>query len=151
GPGPHPSAAHQSSAKVTPPQVGHTVRVPPSGGGPSTLKGAATLACPTVALLALADAGHDPVRLFVGDRDHVVGEIATFVGMQQRATAPLKVGTEGFVPLPVVGLDSAEHTTGLFPATEVVDDCVVANLFGHGVSPVGSLRIPSHPVESGFR
>ena len=59
------------------------------------------------------DTRDDPLCFVFGDRDHVVGEVASFVGIQQRRTSPLKVGAERLVALAAVVLDPAEHPARL--------------------------------------
>jgi hypothetical protein len=94
------------------------------------------------------DAGDDAIRFIFGDRDHVIGEVTALIGVEQRTASPLQIGTEGLVPFSVVVLDPAKDTAWFFLAAEVVDDRVVASLFCHRVSPVGSPRTPLPPAGS---
>jgi uncharacterized protein (TIGR02679 family) len=94
------------------------------------------------------DTRDDPLGLVLRDRDHVVGEVTPFVGIQQPGLSPFQVAAEGLVALASVMLDPAEHTARLLVAAEVIDNRVVANLFSHFVSPVGSFRTPLRLAES---
>jgi uncharacterized protein (TIGR02679 family) len=94
------------------------------------------------------DTRDDPLGLSLGDRNHVIGEVAPLVGIHQRGTSPLKITAERLVALAAVNFDPAEHPARLLKAAEVVDDRVVASLLNHFVSPVGSLRTPLRPAGS---
>jgi uncharacterized protein (TIGR02679 family) len=84
------------------------------------------------------DTRDDPLGLSLGDRNHVIGEVAPLGRVKQRGELPREVSREHLISLAALVLHTPDYAERLIPAAELVDDRVIHNRLSHRVSPVGS-------------